>query len=319
MPVRQHAGHWEARVQHAGRRISRTFKNRRDALEFERRYRSRVEDSRVGRTPAYSLEEALERWLKGEAAGLKSYGHLVKQLRTVYPFVKGRALTEVVEVAEELKADARKRESSPSTINRKLATLRRVARLAHRQWGWLTEALGDRINLVPGEKQRHVYLDPPAVQKLLRACRGRVRDAVLLAVLTGLRRAEILRLTTADRRNGALVLGETKNGRPRIVPLPKEAAAIRLPIGLSEGMLRKGFEEARAKAGLPGVRFHDLRHTYASWLVQAGSGLTVVRDLLGHSSLAVTSRYSHLSDRHLRQAVRKLPSVGMARGRKKAA
>lgn len=319
MPVRRHAGKWEARIQHAGRRVSKTFENRRDAQEFERRYRGRVEDHRVGRTPAYGLEEALERWLTGEASALKSYGHLVKQQRTIYPFVRGHRLTDIVEVAEALKADARKRGSSPATVNRKLASLRRVARLAHRQWGWLDQPIGDRITMVPGEKQRHVYLDRAQVKKLLRACRAKVRDAVLLAVLTGLRRSEILRLTEADRRNGALQLGETKNGRPRIVPLPKEAAGIKLPIGLSEGMLRKGFEEARGRAGLHAVRFHDLRHTYASWLVQAGSGLTVVRDLLGHSSLAVTSRYSHLSYRHLSQAVKRLPSMGMPRGKKKAA
>lgn len=319
MPVRPHAGKWEARVQFNGRRSSKTFAHRRDAIEWERRHRNRIADHRVGRTPEYSLEEAIERWLTGEAASLKSYGHLVNQLRTVYPFAKGRALSDVVAVAEELKADARVRKSSPATINRKLASLRRVARLAHRQWEWISEPLGDRITLVPGEKQRHIYLGRSEVKRLLKACRGRVRDAVMLAVLTGLRKSELLRLKPADRKDGALVLGETKNGRPRIVPLPGEVSKIKLPLGLTDPMLRTGFEEARRRAGLGAVRFHDLRHTYASWLVQAGSGLTVVRDLLGHSSLAVTSRYSHLSDSHLRAAVKGLRIAGMARGKKKAA
>ena len=319
MPVRRHGRTWEARVQSAGTRLSRTFASRPDALEWERHARRRIADHRVGRTPAYSLEEALERWLKGEAATLRSHRHLINIVAVIYPFARGHALTEIVSVAEAIKAAGIGARAAPATVNRKLAALRRVARLAHRQWGWLDEPLGDRITLMSGERHRHIYLTPAQVQKLALAASGRVRDAILLAALTGLRRGELLRLKASDKRAGALTLAETKSGRPRLVPLPPQVASIKLPLNLGESKLRVGFEAAREKAGIPHVRFHDLRHTYASWLVQAGSGLTVVRDLLGHSSLAVTSRYSHLSDRHLRQAVKKLPAVGMARRRKKAA
>lgn len=321
MPVRPHAGKWEARVQHAGRRASRTFGTRRDALEWERRYRQRLEDRRVGRTPAYGLEEALARWLTGEARALRSHADLVDKVRTIYAFAKGRALSEIVDVAEALKADAIIRRSASATVNRKLAVLRRVARLAFRQWGWLEEPLGDRIVLLPGERARHVYLTHVQARKLLRAARGRVRDAILLALLAGLRRGELLRLKAADRRDGTLWLADTKSGRPRAVPLPPELASIRLPLDLTRAGLRWGFEAARAKAGLEGLRFHDLRHTYASWLVQSGSPMAAVRDLLGHSSLAVTSRYSHLAPEHLAAAVAALPriSAGTARGKKKAA
>ena len=277
----------------------------------------------MGRTPGYSLEEALARWLTGEAASLKSHTDLIKKVRTIYPYAVGCALGEIVTVAERLKADALKAKAAPATVNRKLAILRRVARLAFRQWGWLSEPLGDRITLLPGERQRHVYLTPEQVQNIARRATPRIRDAILLAALTGLRRGELLKLTAADRQDGALVLGDTKNGRPRIVPLPPEAAKIRLPIGLSFDQLRHGWDDACAAAGVKGARFHDLRHTYASWLVQAGSSLTIVRDLLGHSSLAVTSRYAHLSTSHLREAVKGLPTVnagaGMGRGKKKAA
>lgn len=323
MPVRRHADKWEARVQYAGRRLSRTFANRRDALEWERRYRGQLEDRRVGRTPAYSLEEALERWLRGEAAGLKSHADLLKKVRTIYPFALGRRLDQVVEVAEALKADAITRKAAPATVNRKLAILRRVARLAYRQWSWLSEPLGDRITLLPGERQRHTYLTPTEVQRLVKAANVKIRSAILLAALTGLRRGELVGLKASDRKDGALVLQDTKNGRPRIVPLPTEAASIRLPLGVTADYLTWHFRVARQKAKLPHVRFHDLRHSYASWLVQGGSSLTVVRDLLGHSSLAVTSRYAHLGESHLREAVKGLPRIagmaGIARRRKKAA
>ena len=323
MPVRRHGSTFEARVQSAGHRLSRSFATRRDALEWERRTRARLEDHRVGRTPAYSLEEALERWLTGEAATLKSHADLIKKVRTIYPYAQGRTLAEVVGVAERMKADAIRAKAAPATVNRKLAVLRRVARLAHRQWGWLDQALGDRITLLPGERQRHVYLTAAQVQRVARAARGAVRDAILLAALTGLRRGELLGLKPADMRDGALYLADTKGGRPRIVPLPPEAQRIRLPIRLTNDTLRHGWDAACARAGITGVRFHDLRHSYASWLVQAGQSLTTVRDLLGHSTLAVTSRYAHLSPEHLRDAVAALPRIagmaGTARGRRKAA
>lgn len=248
----------------------------------------------------------------------------MKKVRVIYPFAKGRLLTDVVDVAEKMKSDAIRRKAAPATVNRKLAVLRRIARLAYRQWQWIEEPLGDRIRLLPGERQRHAYLTPADVHRIAQAAPAHARDAIRLAALSGLRRGELLALRPENRKDGALVLADTKNGRPRIVPLPPEAAAIKLPLAISANQLDHAFRDARDKAGLSKIRFHDLRHTYASWLVQSGASLTVVRDLLGHSSLAVTSRYSHLGTEHLREAVRSLPKIragiaGTARGRKKAA
>lgn len=312
MPVRPHRGSWEVRVQHAGQRISRTFASRRDAQEFERRHRARVEDRRVGRTPRYSLEEALERWLTEDAASLKSIRSIKEHLRPIYILIRGRDLAEIVDVAAAVKADGHKHGRAPATTNRKLAALRRVANLAHLQWGWLDEPLGARIKMLAGERQRHTYLTRAEVARLAsKAGKPAVRDAILLAAMTGLRRGELLSLTPESKVDGALVLPETKSGRPRIVPLPPEAARIALPIDCTVHELKHGFERARVAASLPRVRFHDLRHTYASWLVQGNQSLTVVRDLLGHSTLAVTGRYAHLATGHLRAAVK---GAGIGRG-----
>ncbi|MGH9897133.1 MAG: tyrosine-type recombinase/integrase, partial [bacterium] len=66
------------------------------------------------------------------------------------------------------------------------------------------------------------------------------------------------------------------------------------------------FERARIAAGLPHVRFHDLRHSYASWLVQAGADLRIVKELLGHTTMQVTDRYAHLRTEDLESAVLRL-------------
>jgi integrase len=310
MPVRRHGKGWEVRVQSAGQRFSKTLGNRRDASELERLVRARITDRVLGRTPEYSLEEALTRWLTGEAKLLKSYRDLKNKVREMYPHIQGKPLAAVVDVAEAVKQAGITAGLMPATINRRLAVLRRVANLAYRQWGWLDKGLGERIRLLPGEKQRHVYLTPAEVQRLAAAAPGKVvREAILLAAMSGLRRGELLALRATDRVDGALSLPDTKSGRPRVVPLQPEALGIPLPIKLTVDELRVGFDIARAKAKLPHVRFHDLRHTYASWLIQAGVSLTAVRDLLGHSSIAVTGRYAHLGTEHLEEAVRKLPKL----------
>ena len=100
-------------------------------------------------------------------------------------------------------------------------------------------------------------------------------------------------------------------------PRAARIAAKRVPWTVGVRTLRRVFEAARDAAGLPGVRFHDLRHTYASWLVQGGASMASVRDLLGHSSLAVTSRYAHLSRPDLVAAVANLGgSLGSGKPRR---
>ena len=294
MPVRRHGPGWEARIQHAGRRLGKTFATRRDAQEWEARYRSRVNDSRVGRPPRYSLEEAVTRWLTGEAESLKSHANLIEKVRVMYPHIQGRALHEAGDAAEAIKKAGAADKLKPATINRRLAILRRVTRLANRVWGWLDQDVSGRVTLLPGEVQRHEYLTHAQAKRLVTAARGRVREAIRWALLTGLRRGELLSVTAASFEDGAIVLPVTKSGRPRIVPLPAELDPKRFPFGLTRDELRNGFEAARGRAGLRHIRFHDLRHTYASWLTQGGILPTALRDLLGHSSLAVTSRYAHL-------------------------
>lgn len=130
---------------------------------------------------------------------------------------------------------------------------------------------------------------------------------------TGLRRSEILRLTPADVRGKAVVVdSRSKSGRARVVPLPAEALAIarrRLPFGISVPLLTKRFKAARQAAGLPHLRLHDLRHAFGTWLAEAGTDGPTIRDVMGHSSLTVTSRYLQSASESARRAVDKLPRL----------
>jgi integrase len=137
-----------------------------------------------------------------------------------------------------------------------------------------------RASSLTEHQERHVYLTVDEVERLAGCCRyPGARDAILLAAYTGLRRSEVLALGP-DKVRGELIMldSHTKNGRPRLVPIPEQVRdiAARLPVSITDSSLREEFERARIAAGLSYVRFHDLRHSYASWLVQAGADLRIV-------------------------------------------
>lgn len=327
MSIRPHGKGWEVRVQHGGDRPSRTFRTYRDAQDYERRLKQRLADHRVGRAPQYSLEEALGRWLTGEASGLRSHRNLVNKVRAMYPQVRGKRLEEVVTAADEVTASGLEAGLAIGTINRRLAILRRVARLAHRKWepAWLERDLGVKISLLSGEEPRYVQATPEQAEKLLRAARGRTRKAILWASMTGLRAGELLRVEPHHFRNGSLeVMRKTKTGKPRAVPLGPLLRPTDFPYGLTKDDLERAFRRARSDAGMPWLQFRDLRRTFGSWIVQKTRSLKAAQDLLGHTTIAITAtHYAHLLEGDLRKAVRTLPNlVGHGRGRtrkKKAA
>ena len=122
---------------------------------------------------------------------------------------------------------------------------------------------------------------------------------------------------------GVILLEVTKSGRRREVPLNSEAdtALVRqgpLEAGLVFGTsswyaFRKAWEAAVKAAKVPDFHFHDPRHTFAPWAIQRGATLPELKDLLGHSSLAMVMRYAHLSPEHLRSAVSRLVLITLAR------
>lgn len=314
MSIRKRYDRYQVRVRlAAGQRIERTLPagaRLADARALEAEILRRRIDHVVGRRPDRLIDEAILRW-EPEARTLKSWDrdlrHRLAEIRT---YTAGKRLDELPGVAEDIKRAKLADGCKPATVNRLLAILRRLGNLAVR-WDWTDKPLGQRVQLMGGETQRHTYLTADQVRALVDACDDReIADLVMFAALTGLRRSEILRLSANDVRAGVIVLdAATKSGRPRSIPMPPQArriAAQRLPWSVTQKELRRAFEAARQVADMPGVRFHDLRHTYASWLAQGGASLAAIRDLLGHSSLAVTSRYSHLARPDLVKATRRL-------------
>lgn len=164
--------------------------------------------------------------------------------------------------------------------------------------------------------------------RLLETCSPHVFPIVLCALETGMRRGEILglRWEDVDLERRILYVGETKTGIPRHVPISSRLAEVlryRAGNGLGEYVfagapgigkrgrpfhdVRTAFENACRRAGIAGFRFHDLRHTAASHMVMAGVPIKVVGEILGHATVSMTERYSHLLPEHKLRAVDMLP------------
>jgi integrase len=210
-----------------------------------------------------------------------------------------------------------------ATVNRALALLRHLLRLAHEEWEVLDAV--PRIRLEKESEGRLRWLTPEDATRLLDVCRESrntdLLDLVEFALFTGMRRGEVLGLTweRVDRARGVVLVDITKNGRRREVPLNSRADAVLARRGSkSTGLVfgsrrwdhfRTAWDLAVQRAKLVDFHFHDLRHTFASWAVQRGATLQEVKDLLGHSSLAMVMRYAHLSPEHLRNAVARLDAA----------
>ncbi len=251
------------------------------------------------------LEDILSEYLVGDATCLRDYNGLLSRARAIRPYLIGKPISAAPDIANEIKRGMQ--HLSRATINRRLALLRRLCNLAY-DWGRTNQQIGRRIKLLPGETQRHYYLTRQQVERLASAAGGSAGDAIRMAAYTGMRQGELLALQPSYIDDGVIVLPAhmTKTHRPRTIPIHPAASRIALPLDITYPYLRRRFEAARKATGMPHVRFHDLRHTYASWLIQAGIDLRTVQELLGHAAAQTTQRYTHLADKHLIAAVNKI-------------
>jgi integrase len=249
------------------------------------------------------FRRVLEMWLNGSATSLKDHRALVLRSKHVLKFVDCD-LKDVPMRASQMVEAGLKAGLRPATINRRLAIARRVLNIAF-DTGLTDVQYGRRVKMLPEKNTRHTYLTTEEIEALCEAA-GNCGDALRFLAYTGLRLGEMFSLQPGDVVDGRVILRpeNTKTSRPRTVPLPAVVADKATP-WLWPGVttLRRRFSEARMAIGKPDLHIHDLRHTYASLLCVSGAPMTAVRDLLGHTSIAVTNRYSHLSTGHLEEAV----------------
>lgn len=180
------------------------------------------------------------------------------------------------------------------------------------------------------EFPRTRWLTPGAFKQLLNSCRDSMHKSILkTAANTGMRSAELKALRKSmidfDRQEIILPGRLTKNRKPWVIPLAPEALRTLkevcetapndlvfwhwnrdLTVRVPYGDFRRFFDNARARARLEDLKFHDLRHTFASWWVQKGGDLYALMKILGHSSLQMVQRYAHLDSSDAHRAMREV-------------
>ncbi|MGH8121299.1 MAG: tyrosine-type recombinase/integrase [Rudaea sp.] len=193
-----------------------------------------------------------------------------------------------------------------ATINRSLGTLKKALKLAWDQ-GHTPIDYGTGVKRLPENNARTVYLSAKQVDAIASKASPPVRAAIWIALLTGMRRGEICKLRAEDIARSTLQIqsGNTKTLRTRTVPI---VAALRpwlahIPLIINFEGLKSGFRRAREAAGMPHVRFHDLRHSCASILLASGADLFTISKILGHANSKTTERYAHMQIAAQRKAM----------------
>lgn len=228
---------------------------------------------------------------------------------------------------------------APATINKHIFLMNRMMNLA-RHWGLISHnAFEARVlRKLPVGEQRQMFLQPEEVGNILRACQQDLHPQLYhfarLLLLTGARKGEGLKANWGhfDLSRKVWTVPISKSGRARRIVLNQaaidlirelraEAERRGLPThptspifynprtGERYGSFYAAWHRARAKAGVPDVRFHDLRHTFASLLINEGVSLYEVQRLLGHHHITMTERYAHLLPDTLQERVERVSSL----------
>lgn len=270
-----------------------------------------------------TFDEMMNRYFD-ERSALKSPKSCIRDksaLKHLLPVFGSKLLVDVTpkELAA-YKVQRRAEGAAAATINKELQLVRHAFNVAMREWEWCQGNPMHRVALerVHNEVDRWLTMEEEA--RLMAASSPWLQEIILFALNTGMRQGEILNLhwEHVDFARGVLVVMKSKNGTRRTIPLMtpvyKLLSDMQLRTGLTKGpvfhsprgnsikarYLVREFCKVRDKAGIPDFRFHDMRHTLATRLVQQGVDLYTVQRILGHKTGVMTQRYAHHSPESLR-------------------
>lgn len=225
---------------------------------------------------------------------------------------------------EKYRKDRKDGGKADATINRELQTLRHLFNKAL-TWGKARQNPMVGVKLRKEENGRLRFLTDEEEAQLLKTCGESLRPIVIAALNSGFRRGELLSLTWPDvdfaRGLVTVQAAYAKNGERRSIPMNQEFRQVLNSLRARAGdsthvflnsqgkpykLVSTVFDEAVERVEIENFRFHDLRHTFASRLVMAGVDLRTVQVLMGHKTINMTLRYSHLTPDHLKKAVESL-------------
>jgi len=322
---------------------SATFERLTDAKKWTQQTESAIREGRHFKTTEakrHTLADVIDRYCRDILPAKKSAKDQAQQLTWWKSEIGSYALADVTpsllaECRDKLGREitVRNKPRSPASVVRYLSALSHALTTAVNEWGWLEDSPMRKVTKPKESRGRVRFLSDDERIRLLKICKESSNPylymVVVLALSTGMRQGEIMGLTwdVIDLNQGRAILHETKNGERRAVAITghalellKELSKVRridcsllfpskenAPQKPQKPMdLRTPWETAVKKAELQDFKFHDLRHSAASYLAMNGASLAEIAEVLGHKTLQMVKRYAHLSEGHTARVVQSM-------------
>lgn len=282
------------------------------------------EEDRLGIKPRRVWQEAVIRYLR-ETTHKASHETDKFHFRWLDPYLRDVVLTDIKrDFLEELIAAKLKENVQPATVNRIMEVVRAVLRKAANEWEWIERVPSFRFLKEPTRRIR--FLTRPDASRLLLELPPHLKALVQFSLETGLRKSNVTGLQwdqiDMSRRCAWIHPDQAKARRAIAVPLSKVAIeVVRSLMGQHHTHVftyrgnpitqvnTKAWHAALKRAGIINFRWHDLRHTWASWHAQAGTPLHILQELGGWESAEMVRRYAHLTSDHLIPFVDRLAAI----------
>jgi integrase len=316
-----------------------TFERRTDAVKWASATETAIRENRYFKTSAskkHTLGDVIDRYIKDILVRKPKSMYAQKRQLIWWKNHLGKYL--LADITSSLIAECRDKlvnttnnrgvKNTPSTANRYVAALSHALTIAVKEWGWLEDSPIRKLSKLKEPRGRVRFLSDEERERLLAVCKESSSRTlylvVVLALSTGARKMEIIGLKweDIDFERQVIVVHETKNGERRVLPLLGHALELTQNYaktansnkgyvfpskeGLSPIDIRAPWETAIKKASIQDFRFHDLRHSAASYLAMSGASLAELSAVLGHKTLSMVQRYSHLSESHTAGVVAKM-------------
>lgn len=324
---RKDSPYWWVKIAHDGRRIQQSTgtPDKAKAEEYHDKLKASLWDqARLGVKPRHTWNEAVVRYL-AETTHKTSQVSDKTHLRWLDRFLNGRMLDEINrELLDSIMATRMAENVKNSSVNRVGEVIRAVLRKACNEWEWLDRV--PRIRMLPEPNRRVRWITQEEAGRVLAVLPKHLVPVVKFSLETGLRRSNVTGLQWSQidltRRTAWIHPDQAKARKAIAVPLSAAAViVIREQIGKHPTHVfsyhgnplvqvnTKAWRNALAKVGIENFRWHDLRHTWASWHVQAGTPLHVLQELGGWECVEMVRKYAHLSSEHLTEYVDRLSSL----------
>ena len=304
--------------------VSTGTTDKRKATEFHDRLKAeRWEQGKLGSKPRRTWEEAVLKFLD-ETSHKRTHERDKSILHWLDSVLGGKYLDEIDRNLIDQIKSTRSKIATQSTANRYLAVIRTVLRKACNEWEWVDRV--PKVSLFREKEGRIRSLTSEEFWKLYAELPPHLADMALFSVATGLRQANVKQLEWAqvnlELRHAFIRPEQHKNGKPHAVPLNDAAMAV---LKRQRGqdathvftfrskpvtqVSTKAWREALVRAGIDNFRWHDLRHTFATWHRQAGTPTHELQRLGGWKTMSMVERYAHVAPEGLQVAAGRLDNA----------